>query len=87
MLGKRIGRQPTEGEFYVAHFFGPYAAARVVELGGARSRPSSPSCGRRAGRRLAVRAGRRSIVFIRSPRRGSSNEGLVRNVWRRQNMR
>jgi hypothetical protein len=32
VLGKRIGRKPTEGELYVAHFFGPYAAARVIEL-------------------------------------------------------
>ena len=34
VLAKRIGRQPTEGELYVAHFFGPYAAARVIELAG-----------------------------------------------------
>jgi Transglycosylase SLT domain len=34
VLGKRIGRKPTEGELYVAHFFGPYAAARVIELAG-----------------------------------------------------
>ena len=32
VLGKRIGRKPTEGELYVAHFFGPYAGARVIEL-------------------------------------------------------
>src|SRR5215831_9619984 len=38
VLGNRIGRKPTEGELYVAHFFGPYAAARVIELAG-----SSPS--------------------------------------------
>src|SRR5215467_8451361 len=34
VLAKRIGRKPTEGELYVAHFFGPYAAARVIELAG-----------------------------------------------------
>jgi hypothetical protein len=32
VLAKRIGRQPTEGELYVAHFFGPHAAARVLQL-------------------------------------------------------
>jgi hypothetical protein len=32
VLSKRIGRQPTEGELYMAHFFGPHAAARVIEL-------------------------------------------------------
>src|SRR5215510_9613261 len=39
VLAKRMGRQPTEGELYVAHFFGPYAAARVIELAG--SNPSA----------------------------------------------
>jgi hypothetical protein len=34
VLANRIGRKPTEGELYVAHFFGPYAAARVIELAG-----------------------------------------------------
>ena len=28
-LAKRIGRKPTEGELYVAHFFGPYAGAKA----------------------------------------------------------
>jgi hypothetical protein len=32
ILAKQIGRQPTEGELYVAHFFGPHAAARVIQL-------------------------------------------------------
>jgi hypothetical protein len=39
VLANRIGRKPTEGELYVAHFFGPYAAARVLELAG--SEPNS----------------------------------------------
>src|SRR5215813_11477906 len=34
VLANRIGRKPTEGELYVAHFFGPYAAARVLALAG-----------------------------------------------------
>jgi len=32
VLANRIGRKPTEGELYVAHFFGPHAAARVIQL-------------------------------------------------------
>src|SRR5262245_4929189 len=39
VLAKRIGRQPTEGELYVAHCFGPHAAARVLQL--AASEPNS----------------------------------------------
>ena len=30
VLSHRIGRQPTEGELYVAHFFGPYTASKVI---------------------------------------------------------
>jgi hypothetical protein len=32
VLANRIGRKPTEGELYVAHFFGPHAAARVIQV-------------------------------------------------------
>src|SRR5215468_3605766 len=32
VLAKRIGRRPTEGELYVAHFFGPHAATRMLQL-------------------------------------------------------
>src|ERR1043166_1224672 len=32
IVGARIGRQPTDGELYVAHFFGPYAGAKVINL-------------------------------------------------------
>ncbi|MFL5053345.1 MAG: lytic transglycosylase domain-containing protein [Xanthobacteraceae bacterium] len=39
VLASRIGRKPTEGELYVAHFFGPHAAARVIQL--AASEPNS----------------------------------------------
>ena len=27
VLPQRIGRKPTDGELYIAHFFGPYAGA------------------------------------------------------------
>src|SRR6266545_7786436 len=31
VVAKRIGRKPTEGELYVAHFFGPYAGSKVIQ--------------------------------------------------------
>jgi hypothetical protein len=40
-LAKRIGRAPTDGELYVAHFFGPYAASKVVKLAGAKSQANA----------------------------------------------
>ena len=33
-LAKRIGRAPSEGELYIAHFFGPDAAAKAIKLAG-----------------------------------------------------
>ena len=33
-LTQRIGRPPSEGELYIAHFFGPGAAAKVIRLAG-----------------------------------------------------
>jgi hypothetical protein len=32
ILAKRIGRKPTDGELYIAHFFGAAGAARVIQL-------------------------------------------------------
>jgi hypothetical protein len=29
-LGRRIGRRPSEGELYIAHFFGPAAAGKLI---------------------------------------------------------
>ena len=31
-LAKRIGHTPSEGELYIAHFFGPYAGAKAINL-------------------------------------------------------
>ena len=33
-LGKRIGRPPTDGELYIAHFFGPAGASRLIQAAG-----------------------------------------------------
>jgi hypothetical protein len=38
-LGKRIGRAPTDGELYIAHFFGPAGASKIIQAAG--SNPQS----------------------------------------------
>jgi hypothetical protein len=40
-LADRLGRSPTEGELYVAHFLGPSGASRLIGL--ADSRPGTPA--------------------------------------------
>jgi hypothetical protein len=40
-LAERLGRGPTEGELYVAHFLGPTGASRLIAL--ADSRPMTPA--------------------------------------------
>jgi hypothetical protein len=40
-LADRLGRGPTEGELYVAHFLGPTGASRLIGL--ADSRPQTPA--------------------------------------------
>ena len=40
-LAERLGRGPTEGELYVAHFLGPTGASRLIGL--ADSRPQTPA--------------------------------------------
>jgi hypothetical protein len=34
VLSKRIGRSPTDGELYIAHFFGPGGAGKLIEAAG-----------------------------------------------------
>ena len=38
-LGERLGRNPTEGELYIAHFLGPVGASRMIGM--AESRPNA----------------------------------------------
>src|SRR3984893_9866742 len=33
-LSRKIGRQPTEGELYIAHFFGAGGAGKLIQLAG-----------------------------------------------------
>lgn len=40
-VSSRLGRDPTQGELYMAHFLGPKGAARFIELAG--ERPNAPA--------------------------------------------
>jgi hypothetical protein len=40
-LAERLGRAPTEGELYIAHFMGPQGAGRLIDL--AQERPFTPA--------------------------------------------
>ena len=40
-LAERLGRAPTEGELYIAHFMGPSGAGRLIDVAG--SRPHTPA--------------------------------------------
>jgi hypothetical protein len=40
-LAERLGRAPTEGELYIAHFMGPQGAARLIDM--AQERPYTPA--------------------------------------------
>jgi hypothetical protein len=58
-LTTRLGRAPTEGELYMAHFLGPSGAARLISLAG-----RNPDANAAASFRNAARANR-SIFFDR----------------------
>jgi hypothetical protein len=59
LLTTRLGRAPTEGELYMAHFLGPSGAARLISLAG-----RNPDANAAASFRSAARANR-SIFFDR----------------------
>ena len=40
-LAERLGRDPTEGELYIAHFLGPMGASRLIDL--AETKPLTPA--------------------------------------------
>jgi hypothetical protein len=46
-LGERLGRAPSEGELYIAHFMGPNGASRLIEM--AQRQPNTPAAGVFAG--------------------------------------
>jgi hypothetical protein len=60
ILGERLGRAPTEGELYMAHFLGPSGAARLITLAS-----RSPETSAAASFRNAAKANR-SIFFDRA---------------------
>jgi hypothetical protein len=42
-LAERLGRQPNEGELYIAHFMGPNGASRLIDM--AQRQPNAPAAG------------------------------------------
>jgi len=50
LLAKRIGRPPTEGELYIAHFFGAGGAAKLISSAGNSPRADATSLFPRAAR-------------------------------------
>ena len=64
LLSQRIGRSPSEGELYVAHFLGAGGAAQLINL--ASQNPSTPA--RRASFPTRPRPIRRSSTIARAMR-------------------
>jgi hypothetical protein len=67
-LGEALGRAPTDGELYIAHFLGPTGASRLIAL--AQSQPTTRAAAAFAG---AAKANR-SIFYDRSGRARSADE-------------
>ena len=67
-LAARLGRDPTEGELYIAHFLGPAGAGRLISL--AQSQPGTPAAQVFPG---AARANP-SIFYDRQGRARTANE-------------
>jgi hypothetical protein len=64
-LRGRVGRDPTAGELYVAHFLGPKGSARLIEA--AQARPGAPAASlfpeaAQANRSIFYREGRAATV-------------------------
>ncbi len=57
-LRGRVGRDPTAGELYAAHFLGPQGSARLIEATRRRRAPAPRPCSRKRRRRT----GRSSIA-------------------------
>ncbi|MDZ4375461.1 MAG: transglycosylase SLT domain-containing protein [Phenylobacterium sp.] len=83
-LKGRVGRDPTAGELYVAHFLGPQGSARLIKA--AESQPGATAASlfpdaARANRSIFYRDGRaRSVeeVYANLTRTGGSNRAVDR---------
>ena len=93
ILSQRLGRAPSEGELYIAHFLGVGGAARLISLAA-----SNPNCARlalflacRAGQFLDFLRSQRSAAQCRAGarradralRRGARQPGPLDARWRR----
>ena len=63
-LERRIGREPTDGELYMAHFLGANGASRLIE-----SAASNPDT--RADRNFSAQGTCQQVNFLSSERHGS----------------
>ncbi|MDX5331367.1 MAG: lytic transglycosylase domain-containing protein [Caulobacteraceae bacterium] len=81
-LRGRVGRQPTAGELYAAHFLGPQGSARLIEA--ARSQPGASAAAlfpeaARANRSIFYKGGRAATVaevYANLTRTGGSADAI-----------
>jgi hypothetical protein len=81
-LRGRVGRDPTAGELYAAHFLGPLGSARLIEA--VNSRPEAPAASifpdaARANRSIFYREGRAatvSEVYANLTRTGGAHQAM-----------
>ncbi len=82
-LKGRVGREPTAGELYAAHFLGPQGSARLIEA--AQSQPGATAAGlfpdaARANRSIFFHDGRAATVgevYASLTRVGGGQEGVA----------
>lgn len=74
-VGARIGRAPTQGELYIAHFLGPDGASRFIEL--AETRPNA-----RAAKQFPLAARANPSIFYEGRRARSVGEVYAELVKR-----
>ena len=82
-LRARVGRDPSAGELYAAHFLGPQGSARLIEA--MRTRPDAPAANifpeaARANRPIFYREGRAATVaevYANLTRTGGSGDAVA----------
>ena len=72
-LGERLGRAPSEGELYIAHFLGPTGASRLIEM--AHRQPNTPAAADFSG---AARAPIRRSSMTRAAMRAARARSIAR---------
>ena len=73
VLCERLGRAPSEGELYIAHFFGPYGAAKAISLAAEQSQ-------RQRGRNLSGGGARQSADLLRQAGQRAQHRRRLRGI-------